>query len=1195
MAARKQNMKQPKSTQPARTALIYIVFGALWILLTDSILEFFFPTTHQNYTLLQTIKGWLFVCVSALLIYFILRRDVSALNESEQRYKLLFDNNPNPMWVYDAETLRFLTVNDAAIEHYGYTREEFLAMTLKDIRPEEEVATLMANVAAQTAPLQRSVGWKHRKKDGTLIDVEISSHSLKFGERPARLALAHDITEKKAAEQALIQSEAQFRSLVEQLPAITYIAALDEISSTIYISPQVEEMLGIPVDEYIKKPTLWFEHIHPNDRERVLEEIRQSHEEGKPFASEYRMVADNGGIIWFQDEGNLIRDKNGKPLFLEGVMYDITERKASAEKIAHQAELLSNVHDAIVGTDAGFHVTYWNKTAEEIFGWTEQEALGKETKYLLKTKIPGSSREEKLEKLMSTGQYSGEVLYARKDGTYINADIRSVVLKDELGNIKGVLSSIRDITERKQSELTLRRNEQILREAQTIAKLGSWTADLKAGLFYVNSETAQLMGWPVGVQPLEELLKAAHPQDRAMIEARWSDALQQGSEYDVEHRIIVNGEVYWMHATAKITFDTDGTPLSAIGILQDITERKQSELALRENEERYRRTLDNMLEGCQIINFDWRYTYINNVAARQGRSNKEELLNRTMMEVYPGIEDTELFAALRECMEKRITKHMENKFVYSDGTSGWFELNIQPVEEGIFILSIDSTERKLAEEQLRTSEERFHQLAENIEEGFWITDPNTEQEIYLSPAHEKIWERSIEEIKQGKNIFLDSVLDEDKPRVQAELQKQKLGHPSDIEYRIQRKDGSVRWIWDRAFPILGDNGKVQLVAGLVSDITERKQATERIQTQLERLKALSAIDNAISTSMDMRLTLDIFIREAISQLKVDAADVLLLNNGLLVLEYAAGSGFRSPHWGHDDLKLGEGLGGRAALKQQRIHVPNLVNFEDEFVHLHLHQEEGFITYFGIPLIAKGQVKGVLEVYHRSALNPDSEWIDYLNTLAGQAAIAIDNAQLFENIQRSNFELTMAYDATIAGWSHAMDLRDKETEGHTQRVTEITIQLAEMMGISKQEQIQIRRGALLHDIGKLGVPDHILLKPGKLTDEEWVIMRQHPTYAYEMLRPIHYLRPALDIPYCHHEKWDGSGYPRKLKGDEIPLSARIFAVVDVWDALRSDRPYRDGWSAEKTRDYIQAESGKHFDPQVVIEFMKLLDGMKDIRK
>jgi len=227
------------------------------------------------------------------------------------------------------------------------------------------------------------------------------------------------------------------------------------------------------------------------------------------------------------------------------------------------------------------------------------------------------------------------------------------------------------------------------------------------------------------------------------------------------------------------------------------------------------------------------------------------------------------------------------------------------------------------------------------------------------------------------------------------------------------------------------------------------------------------------------------------------------------------------------------------------------------------------------------------VYHRSVHQSESEWLNLLETLASRAAIAIDNTQLFNDLQLSNLELTLAYDATIAGWSRAMDLRDKETEGHTQRVTDLTLKLARAMNISESQLTHIRHGALLHDIGKMGVPDNILLKADQLTDEEWEKMRKHPDFAYDMLSSIRYLQPALDIPYCHHEKWDGTGYPQGLKGEEIPITARIFAVADVWDAITSDRPYRKGWSKEEALEYIKEQSGKYFDPQVVEEFLSLI--------
>ncbi|MBI5750214.1 MAG: HD-GYP domain-containing protein [Nitrospinae bacterium] len=285
------------------------------------------------------------------------------------------------------------------------------------------------------------------------------------------------------------------------------------------------------------------------------------------------------------------------------------------------------------------------------------------------------------------------------------------------------------------------------------------------------------------------------------------------------------------------------------------------------------------------------------------------------------------------------------------------------------------------------------------------------------------------------------------------------------------------------------------------------------------------------------------------------------------------------------MRIGEGHAGKSALENRVIYISNLKEEGGDILRAPLLSKEDFISYFCAPLISKGNIKGVVEMFYRSKRDPDPEILDFAESIALQAAIAIDNASMFNDLQRSNIELSLAYDTTIEGWSKALDLRDKETEGHSQRVTEMTVRIARDMGISEEELIHVRRGALLHDIGKMGIPDNILLKPGKLNDEEWVIMRKHPIFAYELLHPISYLRPALDIPYCHHEKWDGTGYPRGLKGEQIPMSSRIFSIVDVWDALRSDRPYRPAWSEEKTLEHIKSLSGIDFDPKVVDVFLK----------
>ena len=383
-----------------------------------------------------------------------------------------------------------------------------------------------------------------------------------------------------------------------------------------------------------------------------------------------------------------------------------------------------------------------------------------------------------------------------------------------------------------------------------------------------------------------------------------------------------------------------------------------------------------------------------------------------------------------------------------------------------------------------------------------------------------------------------------------------------------------------------DERLLTLFASQAAGAIHSARLREQTERRIEQLQALHTIDRAISSSFDLHLILNTVISQTISQLGVDAVNILLFNPYLQTLEYVAGQGFRTRNIEQSKLRFGEGLAGRVALTRTTIHVPDLQ--QSDFTRTALLAGEGFVEYYGAPLIAKGEIKGVLEVYNRSPLYINSEWRGFLETLAGQAAITIDQTQLFDDLQRVNLELIIAYDTTIEGWSHAMDLRDEETEGHTRRVTEMTLELASAMGVSDDQMLHIKRGALLHDIGKMGIPDRILLKEEKLTNEEWVIMRQHPNYAHDMLQPIKYLQKALDIPYCHHEKWDGSGYPRGLKGEQIPFAARIFAIIDVWDAVTIDRPYRKAWTKRKALQYIRSQSGKHFDPNVVKAFLEVFE-------
>lgn len=378
------------------------------------------------------------------------------------------------------------------------------------------------------------------------------------------------------------------------------------------------------------------------------------------------------------------------------------------------------------------------------------------------------------------------------------------------------------------------------------------------------------------------------------------------------------------------------------------------------------------------------------------------------------------------------------------------------------------------------------------------------------------------------------------------------------------------------------------LAGALALAFQKAALVAAERRRINRLDALHEIDLAIINQEELGTALQVVIERVISCLKVDAALILLFDQNQYTFGYGAGGGFRTENIRSLQLHLGQGIAGRVALEQRTYFARNLQEAGSLFADQPALAGEDFEAYYAVPLMAKTELKGVMEVFHRGALDPDQEWLDFLQALATQAAIAIENAGLFAGMQWANRSLAQAYDATIEGWSRALDLRDRETEGHTMRVADLAVRFSRFLGLDERELVQIRRGSLLHDIGKMGVPDAVLLKPGPLTEAEWEMMRRHPDLARELLSQIEYLQPALDIPYCHHERWDGSGYPRGLKEGLIPLAARIFAVIDVWDALRSDRPYRQAWPPAESLEYILKHSGTQFDPRVARAFAAFIN-------
>lgn len=374
---------------------------------------------------------------------------------------------------------------------------------------------------------------------------------------------------------------------------------------------------------------------------------------------------------------------------------------------------------------------------------------------------------------------------------------------------------------------------------------------------------------------------------------------------------------------------------------------------------------------------------------------------------------------------------------------------------------------------------------------------------------------------------------------------------------------------------------------------ENARLLSEARRQLESIQALHNIDTAIIESIADQGVFDLTLDTISQQLKIDAAAIL----------------YRDPEEGNFELLSARGVStatilamanckenslARRALEMGKPYITGRLAEGKSCEARDRLLAEGMEVYCAIPLASKGETLGVMELFCRRPFDPAAEWNEYLVMFVGQVTIAFNNMEMLRKLERSNAGLIKAYDAMIETLSFALDLKDHGTNWHSKRVTDLTMLLARSMGISGDRLAQIWRGAMLHDIGKIGIPDSILLKPGSLDDGEMAAMRKHTVYAYQMLSRIEYLAQAIDIPYAHHEKWDGSGYPRGLRGEQIPLAARIFAVIDVYDALTSDRPYRPAWTADQALAEIKAQVGRHFDPAVAEAFFALLateEGMR----
>ncbi|MBI4789886.1 MAG: PAS domain S-box protein [Chloroflexi bacterium] len=894
------------------------------------------------------------------------------------------------------------------------------------------------------------------------------------------------------------------------------------------------------------------------------------------------------------------------------------ERKSLAEQLDHMNQY---ANDVIMVTDYGGDIVRANERSTVVYGYSREEFLRMNVRDL-RTPETRPFFETQFKQVEDQGGMVFETIHRRKDGTPFPVEVSSRVI--EIAGEKFVMGTIRDITERKRAEEYLQEGETKYKTLFESNPRPMWVYDRETLKFVAVNEAAlihfgysldEFLAMKVPDLTPETLNPALLDTIRTLPGALrkvgvWQQRKKDGTIIDVEittHDLIFDGR------SARIV------------MANDVTERLRAELGLRESESRYRSLFENMSEGyayCKVLYdsngrpVDFVHLNVNSAFGRLTRLKDAE--GKKASELVPAL--LKLNPELLEMFGRVALSGTPVKFeMQMMPWRTWLSLSVFSTEREYVVVVLDNvTERKRREAELQaiaavtaalrqapTRDEMVPVILDQLGDllhaqgtALALRDPATDETVIeLGRGAWAVWTGI--RLQPGEGIS-GLVISSGRPYLSEDVTRDpRMTHVNlvgdlpvvaCVPLAVQKQTIGALWVGSQT--TLADE-QVRLltsIADIAASAIHRATLHEETQRDAQRLAALRTIDQAISGSLDLRVTLRVLLNEVTAQLKVDAANVLLLKPQIQILEYAAGKGFRTKLFENHRVRIGDDFAGRAALERQLIEFRDWRSEIQDATHIQslaaaLRAEE-FVAFYVVPLIAKGAVKGVLQVFHRAPLAPNLEWLDFLRSLAGQAAIAVDNANLYYGLEQANTELSRAYDATIEGWSRALDLRDKETEGHSARVTDMTLRLASALGVPDLELIHLRRGALLHDIGKMAIPDHILLKPGALDPDELAIMRRHPAVAFDLLSPIEYLRQALDIPYCHHEKWEGTGYPRGLKGEQIPFAARIFAVADVWDALRSDRPYRPAWPDERVRAHIESEAGKHFDPKVVEAFLQV---------
>jgi len=912
------------------------------------------------------------------------------------------------------------------------------------------------------------------------------------------------------------------------------------------------------------------------------------------------------------------------------------------ERESHFRALIENSAEGVAILDEQGRLKYLAPSEERLTGYTPEELLGQNAFRFIHPEDQVRVAQIFAEGItvpdaVRTTQYR----LLRKDGVWRHFEIVGQnMLYDP--HIAGVVVRYRDITDRKLAEQALEESEERYRTIFQSAGIPIWEddyselieriEDLKAG--GVTDFQRYSQDHPGFLEEASGLIKILDVNTAVveMMEARSSSDLigalknvLKGNAAEAFLKDIIflaDGKKHFEHESHLYTLQGNRrdvwvsvtVPDWAVGYERvlvttlDVTERKRAEDALRENRERLSGIVRSAPNGIIMVDSQGLIVVLNPSAEKIFAWPAEELIGQRLEVLIPEryriFHDKYVRAYGIDGTTHRRVGRLDSLYgLRRNGEEFPMEAFISSYEmngERYFTVVLqDITERRQAEAALQASEMKFRALAENIPGVVYqCNNDETYSFTYLNDSVEELtgYPKSI--FLSGELSFVSLYHPDDGARIPIPSPSNRgliNQDPFHITYRIRHRFGHWVWVDEWGASVKDAQGGIQYLEGIMIDITSQKEAEEALRQRTRELEMLTEISFSLRVVESVSGMGRLLVARAVQLVQGVSGSIFLLNpqSNTLMLS----SWYESGPESYTDLSpefqlihnMGEGITGRVAETgeyyiTEDIHQdPTIMILPDEKKRL-----EKIQCGISLPLPAQDEVIGVLHVWLEARHEFTNAELRLLTAIAEMAGSALHRASLYEKTIQQSEELSEAYDNTLAGWARALELRDEPTEGHTRRVTELTLALAMDMGIVQGELVNIQRGAILHDIGKMGIPDSILHKPGPLSAYERTIMCSHAQLAYDMLSPISFLESALDIPYCHHERWDGAGYPRGLKAEQIPLAARIFAVVDVWDALISDRPYRSAWSHGKARAYIADNAGKHFDPDVVKHFLKWVD-------